>query len=124
MHAIGAIIIAAFITAGAPCAAPEDCLSLNGYMAVEEAVEYAEIPEYVGIEEAENAEPYWIDSEVHRESAECGACGAELTEYRMVLSYDGTEWVAVCDSCFELFASEEPEHRAIGEECAKEHEGR
>ena len=64
--------------------------------------------------------PSWADPEIHEGAAECGACGAELTEYREILSYDGTEWVPCCDFCWALFATESPEHRAMNEQLAAE----
>lgn len=64
--------------------------------------------------------PYWADTELHEEAAECGACGLEVTEYRQILSYDGTEWVPCCDFCWALFATESPESRAAAEQMASE----
>lgn len=69
---------------------------------------------------AEPEEPYWVDGTCVVEPAECGACGAWVDEHYSVLSYDGTEWVDVCGSCYELFASEPPEDRAYGEQMARE----
>jgi len=64
--------------------------------------------------------PSWADPEIHEGAAECGACGAELTEYREILSYDGSEWVPCCDFCWALFATESPESRAYAEQMASE----
>lgn len=61
-------------------------------------------------------QPYWADSTVIEEPAECGACGSWVEGHRSILSYDGMEWVPVCDSCFELFATESLEHRQYAEE--------
>jgi len=62
--------------------------------------------------------PYWADPEIHHESAECGACGAELSEYREILSYDGEDWVPCCDYCWVLFATESLDSRAMNEQIA------
>ena len=59
--------------------------------------------------------PYWVDPEVHEGTAECGSCGAELAEYRLVLDYANEEWGPSCDYCFALFATETLEHRQMVE---------
>ena len=59
--------------------------------------------------------PYWCHP-AQVEACECGACGHVQSEYRQVLSYDGSEWVPVCDECFVLFATESTAHRMLCEQ--------
>ena len=125
-----AIMTAFLLGAHSGCIAPEYPTEyLSGYVLeyspaeAEKVYELVEEPEYESADECAeigDASPYWVDSEVRDGAVECGACGANVTEYQMVLSYDGSEWVEVCGSCYELFATESPEHRAYGESMVNE----
>ena len=55
--------------------------------------------------------PYWADGTRVVCNDGCGACGTMQEDYAQILSYDGQNWVPVCDRCFILFATEDYDHR-------------
>ena len=56
--------------------------------------------------------PYWVDTTVYEQPAECGACGAEVDHHMLVLDYADEELVEVCDECWLLALDDTEENRS------------